>query len=184
MSDLIDIGTKLKQIRKNAKMNIHDLSIKADVSASMISQIERNLVSPSVTVLYKLATALSVSVGFLFGEEPLNTNPVVRKNNRKKLHLNNSNGVYELLTPDTDRQIEFLYIALKPQEKSYIEPITHEGEECGYVIKGQLLVIVGQNEYFLSEGDSISFKSSIPHHYLNVGDIECISVWAMTPPSF
>lgn len=181
----IDIGEKIRDLRTKSGMKIKDLATKADVSSSLISQIERNKVAPSVTVMYRIAKALSVSVGFFFDEDvAVKTNPVVRRNERKTLRIDGSSAVYELLSPDTNQDIEFLYIALKAGEISNAELISHEGEECGFVLKGHMLVKLGQDEYYLGEGDAISFKSTIPHRYINIGDRECISIWAMTPPSF
>lgn len=181
----INIGSKIRELRKNANLSIKELAKRADVSTGLVSQIERNLVAPSVTVLYRIAQVLSVNVGYFFGEETIKkVNPVVRKNERKRIHVGESNGIYELLTPDANQDIEFLYITLKSGQLSSDELITHEGVECGFVLKGHLLVKVGNEEYYLGEGDSITFDSSIPHRYINVGDRECISIWAMTPPTF
>lgn len=181
----IDIGQKIRDLRNKSGLSIKELAAKAEVSTGLISQIERNLVVPSVTVLYRVAKSLSVSVGYFFDEEAvIRSNPVVRKNERKRLVIDGSGGIYELLSPDSHQNIEFLYIMLKAGELSNSEMISHEGEECGYVLKGHLLVKVGSEEYYLGEGDSISFDSTIPHRYINIGDRECISIWAMTPPSF
>jgi quercetin dioxygenase-like cupin family protein len=114
----------------------------------------------------------------------VHSDPVVRQSERKRMSIDGSNGLYELLSPDSSKKLEFLYITLKGRESSRMDLIAHEGEECGYVLKGHLLVKLGQKEYYLGEGDSMTFDSSIPHRYLNIDDVECVSVWAMTPPSF
>ena len=62
--------------------------------------------------------------------------------------------------------------------------MTHEGEECGFVLQGTLTVLLDGREYRLYEGDSIYFRSTIPHKYLNLGQEDCVSVWAMTPTFF
>lgn len=181
----IDLGKKIKALRAKAGLSIKELAEKASVSTGLISQIENDKVVPSVTALYKVAKALNVSVGYFFDDEPtVHTNPVVRKEERKRLLIDKSTGIYELLTPDMNRNIEFLYIILKGGESSNTDLIAHEGEECGYVLKGHLLIKIGNNEYYMGEGDSISFDSSIPHRYINIGDRESHSIWAMTPPSF
>ena len=56
-------------------------------------------------------------------------------------------------------------------------PLTHNGEECGYVLKGELVVLLGGKEYVLEEGDSIYFNSTVPHKYINRSDEDCISIW-------
>ncbi len=98
--------------------------------------------------------------------------------------MSNSNALYELLSHDLNRKIEFLYITIGPGEVSSEGLVSHEGEECGLVLKGELLVKTADGDYELNEGDSIYYESTIPHRYINIGDDVCESVWAMTPPSF
>jgi len=181
----INIGEKIKKLRKEKEMSIAELANKSDLSSSLISQIERNMVTPSIVSLWKIAQSLEVSVGYFFDEEVKDiANPIVRRNERKKIIASNNNAMYELLSPDLNRKIEFLYITIKPGDYSSKDLVTHEGEECGIVIKGRLMVKMKDKEYILEEGDSIYFDSTIPHKYINIGDEECISIWAMTPPSF
>ncbi|MGD9569985.1 MAG: helix-turn-helix domain-containing protein [Sedimentibacter sp.] len=181
----IEIGDKIKKIRKDKNMSISELAQKSDVSQGLISQVERNIVTPSIVSLWKIAKSLDVSVGYFFDEEvkPL-LSPVVNKNERKRIVASNNNAIYELLSQDLNRKIEFLYITIKVGDSSTKDFVTHEGEECGIVIKGKLMVKMEDREYLLTEGDSIYFDSTIPHRYVNVGDKVCESVWAMTPPSF
>lgn len=181
----IDIGIKIKELRKDKKMNISDLANDAELSPGLISQIERNIVTPSIVSLWKIAQSLGVSVGYFFEEETKNNiSPVVKKNSRKRIIASNNNAIYELLSADLNRKIEFLYITIKVGDYSSKDFVTHEGEECGLVLKGKLMVKMENEEYILEEGDSIYFDSTIPHRYINIGDEVCESVWAMTPPSF
>lgn len=181
----INIGEKIKKLRKEKNMNIADLASMADLSTGLISQIERNLVTPSIVSLWKIAKSLDVSVGYFFEEETKkDISPVVKKNNRKRIIASNNNAIYELLSVDLNRSIEFLYITIKVGDYSSKDFVTHEGEECGLVIKGKLMVKMENEEHILEEGDSIYFDSTIPHRYINIGDEVCESIWAMTPPSF
>jgi len=181
----INIGEKIKELRKKQGMSIAELAEKSELSSGLISQIERNIVTPSIVSLWKIARSLQVSVGYFFDEDNQDiTNPVVTKNTRKRIMASNNNAIYELLSPDLNRKIEFLYITIKPGDYSSKDFVVHEGEECGIVIKGRLMVKMKDREYILEEGDSIYFDSTIPHKYINIGDEVCESVWAMTPPSF
>jgi quercetin dioxygenase-like cupin family protein len=90
------------------------------------------------------------------------------KNERRKISLPSSNLVYELLSPDMNRQIEFLLVRLAPGECTSQEKIRHAGEECGLVLKGQLIVRWGDQSFELEEGDSIYFASNIPHRYISI----------------
>lgn len=178
----IDVGSKIKALRSELKMSIAVLSDITSVSKSMISQIENRKVVPTITVMWKIAKALNVSISYFFDEEDeKESNPVVRKNERKKITVGDSSSVYELLTPDTNRKLQYLLITLDEHNNDYV---THSGEECGYVIQGIMKVHIDGKVYILNEGDSISFKSDIPHYYENGGEGKCISIWAMTPPSW
>lgn len=181
----IDVGSKIKSIRKKMKMSIATLATQSGISAGMISQIENRKVVPSITVMWKIAKTLGVNIGYFFDEsvEPL-PNPVVRKTERKKILIGESKCLYEMLTPDLNRKIEYLLITLENESEKTRGFLSHEGEECGYVMKGILKVHLGDKVYVLSEGDSISFNSTIPHYFENAGEGKCISIWAMTPPSF
>lgn len=181
----IKIGEEIKRLRKEKGLKISDLATKSNLSAGMISQVERDMVSPSISTLWKITQALNVSIGYFFDEEPkTDTSLIVRRNERKKISASNNNAMYELLSPDLNRKIEFLYITIKPGDSSSLELLTHEGEEGGIVIKGTLKILMEDKEYILNEGDSIYFDSTIPHRYVNIGEEICESIWAMTPPSF
>jgi len=182
---MMDIGGKIRMLRKKAEMSIAELSDQTGLSTGLISQIERNKVSTSVEALWKIAQVLHVSIGYFFEEEPKTVfNPVVKRNQRKTIQLANSSAVYELLSPDLNRNIEFLSITLEPNEPASEGLIGHEGEECGLVLKGEMLVKYGDQEYILKEGDSIYLDSRTPHRFINIGTERCISIWAMTPPTF
>jgi len=179
----LQLGEKIRELRQSKSINIEKLSDMTKLSTGLISQIERDLVGPSVASLWKIAQALEVPIGYFFDEQPKN-NPIVRKNARKKIMLPKSNITYELLCPDMKGKLEVLLIEIQPGECNTDELVGHEGEECGFVISGKLKIKCGEEEYILEEGDSIYFDSTIPHRYVNIGDKTCISIWSMTPPSF
>lgn len=179
----MEFGRKIRELRKQQKLSIEQLAGRAELSSGLISQMERDLITPSVGSLWKVAKALQVHINYFFDEyEP--SSPVVRKGERKKIILPNSNVTYELLSPNLKKKMEFLMIKIEPGDESFEEQICHEGEECGYMIQGTMKIKWGSREFILQEGDSIYLDSSVPHRYLNIGKVTAISVWAMTPPSF
>lgn len=180
----MNLGSKIRKVRKRKNMTLQDLAEKSDLSIGMISQIENDKIGLSVTSLWKIAKALEVSIGDFFDEKTNNNNLIVRKNERKKIQLANSTASYELLTPDLSWNIEFLRITINPGESSDKRKLSHQGEETGFIIQGKLLIKWGDKEFILNEGDSIRLDSTVPHRYINIGDVKSISIWAMTPPSF
>jgi transcriptional regulator with XRE-family HTH domain len=179
----MEIGSKIRALRKEQKMSIEHLATQAELSSGLISQMERNLTLPSVWSLWKIAKALNVHINYFFDEyEP--GSPIIRQKERKKIILPNSNITYELLSPTVNKKMEFLMVKIEPGMANFAEQICHEGEECGYMIQGTMKIRRGSQEYVLGEGDSIYFDSSVPHRFINIGDVTAISIWAMTPPSF
>jgi len=190
----IEIGKKLRELRKERKLSILKLSDISEVSTGLISQIERDKVVPSVVSMWKLAKALDVNIGSFFDESPAENNAaegdfVVRRGEHKVIIMDKGKMIYELLTPEVEHTIDFMKIILKKGEtldRSMIKNnlVTHEGEEGGYVLSGTLTVCIDGATYEINEGDSIYFSSRLPHKYLNYGDEDCVSIWAMTPLFF
>ena len=179
----MEIGQKIRSLRLKQKISIDQLSEMAGLSKGLISQIERDITGASVTSLWKISKALNVTMNYFFDDYD-GFNEVVRKDERKKIMMNKANRTYELLCPNLKNQIEMLMIEIEPNESNVEELLSHEGEECGVVIKGSLRVLSGDKVYDLDEGDSIYLDSTIPHRYINMGDELSVSVWAMVPPSF
>lgn len=180
---MANIGSKIRELRRAKNLNITDLSSMSGLSTGLISEIERDKVVPTITAMLKIVNALGVTMGYFFDEEK-DVSALVRKNERRTIITDDKSRIYELLTPTYNRQIEFILIKLNGCTHRIEEAISHDGEECGYVIKGSMVVIIEGKRHVLHEGDSIYFNSSKPHVYESYDDNESISIWAMTPPSW
>ncbi|MBO8156993.1 MAG: helix-turn-helix transcriptional regulator [Bacillaceae bacterium] len=173
---------KIRELRKVKNLSLQELSKRSGVSAGMISQIERGNADPTITTLYKLCKGLDITIGELLLND-VHSDLVVRKSERKIMTLPDSKATYQLLTSGIRTNLEMIMVELEPNQQDR-QLISHKGEECGFVLKGSLTVVLGDEEYHLNEGDSITFNSSIPHRFINNGSGTSISIWAMTPPSF
>lgn len=188
----MSIGKRIKKKRIELGLKGIDLAEKSGLSSGFISQIERNLVNPSVSTLKKIGNALNVPVGTFFEETDskeernefsLDKSPVVHENQRKILSPNNG-VIFYLLNPDMSGDIEFILDILEPGATTGEELYSHPGEECGLILEGELEVILEDKKYLLKKGDSITFKSTILHRKTNTGKFKSISIWANTPPWF
>jgi quercetin dioxygenase-like cupin family protein len=157
----------------------------AGVSRSLISQVEKDIANPSIDTLRRIAYALEIPIASLFEESDVPTGIVIKRHQRKMLKVPESNLTYELLTPDLNRQVEFIWIEIEPGQQDVPSPIfAHHGEENAVVLQGQLHIWLNKEQYILEEGDSISFDSSIPHSIANLGKEKVVLISAITPPSF
>lgn len=202
---MAEIGDKIRKIRIQRGLTIQAVSEATELSASFISRMERGDINPSLSSIKKIADALGISIGHLFDDRPygaaaeaglsqgdsaeggvqMTEIEVVRKNERRKLVYPGQHTYDYLLTPTIRNVgIEFILTVLEPGGSSGDEFYSHEGEECILVIKGILRLFIGEGEYILREGDSIHFKSTIPHRYTNGGAGQVEAVWATVPPTF
>ncbi|WP_035587399.1 helix-turn-helix domain-containing protein [Hippea jasoniae] len=182
----MDVGNKIREIRLKKNMTLRDLSRKSGCSLGFLSQVERNLVSPTISSLRRIADALDINIISLFEEnEPPVDSIVVRKSSRGKFENKRSRVKYELLRPQfSDTTIEALYMYLEPGALSGPTPHSHNGEELVIVIKGEIEIEIGGKTYILGEGDSAVYNSNIPHRWRNPSDKTTEVIWVNHPPTF
>ena len=180
------LGYAIRIQRKKSEMTLVELAKKTDFSISYLSQIERNLLTPSIATLRKLADALGIPAGQLMLKDaglPNAPVAVVRRNERKQLAFPGSSIHYELLTPDMRRRSSLLWVEAPPGSESG-PSFSHEGEDGVVVLEGAIDVDVGGVWHRLDAGDSIYFNAGIPHRWRNSGTVTARAVWLSTPPSF
>lgn len=187
------LGLILRDLRRGSSLTTRELATRAGVSASLVNQVETGKVGASITTLRRLAAGLGVPIAEFFAEslpgpgsvfpEPGSNAAVVRRDKRKRLRVPESQILYELLTPDLNWNIEFVWIELQPGHKP-APPMAHVGQECVLVISGVLHLTIGDEVHILQAGDSAAYDSSIPHTIENHGREPVIQVSAITPPRF
>jgi len=184
------IGERLREERNRKGMTVREIARRVGVSPSLISQIERDKVTPSVSTLWGLVTVLGLTMSDLFSDgtqasaqpaRPLEVEgPVTVPGNRAVINL--ETGVHwERLTVATDHLVEFLTVEYPPGAASCDEDslVRHGGKEYGYVTGGRLGVQVGFERYDLGPGDSISFDSSSPHRLWTIGPEPAEAIWVV-----
>ncbi|RPI58944.1 MAG: cupin domain-containing protein [Chloroflexi bacterium] len=183
LRDLHDLGSQVQRLRHKNGLTIEKLAKLSGVSSGFLSQLERGMANPSFLSLQKIASGLDVPISAFF-QTSSSDNFVVRRDQRRKLVLDDANRVWQLLTPDLNRSIEFLLMEWGPGISTEGRPSCHEGEECGLVLEGTLEIHWGNEVFLLEEGDSIYLPSTVPHWYRNPSDKKVVCVWAATPPTW
>jgi transcriptional regulator with XRE-family HTH domain len=185
-----NIGPRLREQRKQRGVSLRELADKVGVSPSLISQIERDKVNPSVSTLWALVTELGLTMGEVFDEPGTNgpaparfsppLGPVATPQTRAVMNL--AAGVrWERLITGTDPLVEFVYVVYDVGGTSCPEDslVRHGGREYGYVISGCLGIRIGFDEYELGPGGSISFDSSAPHRLWTRGNEPVHGIWVV-----
>ena len=175
---------RILRLRQQRGLSLEELARRSGISASSLSQLERGLGNPSFITLTKLAAALHIPIGTLFGEEPEAANGIVRRDKRKRLMPANQDLVYQLVTPDLNRALEVVLIDLPAGTTEVDSPFQHEGEECVLVLEGQMRFHLGNEEHTLGNGDSITFSGRFPHWASNPGPGNTRLIVIITPPAF
>jgi len=174
----------VRHFRIAKRMRLKDLAIASDCSESLLSRVENNLTNPSLATLHRVASALGVSTVALF--EDTVPSPLVIYTAEERLTI--GRGVpgekAEVLVPYAEnRRLEGMITILLPGS-DYNGPFQHEGEEVGYVLEGEMELIVGDTISILKPGHSFFFRSDLPHRYRAAGAVVCRVVWVNTPPTF
>jgi len=179
------IGERLRACRQQQRLSLKSLSERSQLSIGMLSQIERGISTPSLRTLSRLRTALGVPLSELLGEQPNPTGTVVlRRGEGRQLDFPDLHISKRLVSPGTAQQVEMMLIHLEPGGSSGPEPYSHEGEECGYVLEGQLTLIVSNHRYEIRSGDTFQFASELPHRFENTGRTRACVLWIVTPPFY
>lgn len=185
-SDTGLIGAKLRGLRQRQTRTLAEVSAITGISVGHLSQLERDLVSPSIKTLHDISRALGVNISWFFTPEvPLDhaSQYIVRRDARR--HISFAEGIDDYqLNSLAVRQIGLLYSTFAPGSSSGESPYAHEGEEAGLVVAGKLELWIDGVSLHLDTGDSFSFPSNRPHRYRNPGRAKTVVVWAMTPPTY
>lgn len=181
------LGRRIRDLRKAKRLTLQQLARQASLSAGYLSQIERDLATPSIKALHDVAGVLGVNIGWFFpvrrGGDGREAAVVVRQGDRRSLRF--GSGIRdELLCPDLAGRLELLACHFAPGSSSGEEAYAHDGEEAGVVVEGQLDLWLEDELFRLKRGDSFHFDSRRPHRYRNPGSTDTLVIWAITPPSY
>lgn len=173
---------RIRQVRERAGFSVRGLATAAEISAGLLSQVERGLTEPSLETLRRIAAALDVPLFSLFAEAE-QTAAVVRGDRRATVQSPHSGVRYTRISPGFGK-LELLEGTLEPGGRSSASPWSHPSEECVLLVEGQIVVTVDGKRYSLEAGDSCSFDSRLPHDYRNETELPARFILAVTPPSY
>ena len=184
MTEELNIGLRVQEFRKKSRLSLRELAAQAELSPSMLSQIESNSVNPSINTLKNIASALHVPLFQFFKQDPSPQKLIVRSGQNSIIGHPGEEVLYKLLTPDISGSIEFCLMEIPAGSSSSDIPREHEGEEVTYIISGEIDLELNGSIYHMAEGDSVRIPPLSPHRWINRYEEELKAVFAITPPSF
>lgn len=178
-------GERLRKVREKKGITLKAIAEKIGVSESLLSQIERNRVSPSIDTLFSIADALDIDYEYLFRD--LHRKRKVRIVRKKDARFVETSGVrYTQLSVVEDfsekHAIEAFIIEIDSESERGSTDYGHPGMEFGFILEGCGELHYGQEVHQLRKGDSVSFASDTPHVIRNTGRSIFKALWIITPP--
>ena len=179
----MDIGEKLRLLRIRRGLTQEDMADRCELSKGFISQVERNLASPSIATLTDMLECLGSSLSQFFSEEK-DEKTVFTPQDMFVKEDEQLCGSITWLVPDAQKNtMEPILVDLGEDGRTY-ELLPHQGEEFGYVLSGAVTLELGGKSYRVRKGDSFSFKPSQQHNLKNTGKTPATVIWVCTPPNF
>lgn len=178
----IDIGRKIRETRKAAGLSISSLAELAELSPAAVQKIETNRMVPTIVSLMKISRALGRSVGFFVEDgDPARRVALVRSGERRSFYSEASKCRQEFIAGDLSGGIlEGGVFTADPGGGSGEAPNSHPGEEIVLCMAGGIHVEVGDQVHRLEPGDSLHFKSDLPHRWTNPGSSPAEVLWIYT----
>lgn len=177
------IGNKLKELRIQKGLTQEELADRAELSKGFISQLERDLTSPSIATLVDILQVLGTDLNEFFSEKTEEQIVFSAQDYFEKVDEDYRNRT-EWIIPNAQKNImEPIRLTLEPGGSTYPDN-PHEGEEFGYVLSGSVTIHIGKRTIRARKGESFYFTPSSTH-YLTAGEkTGAALIWVSSPPSF
>lgn len=173
------LGMKLRDLRRKRRYTLQDLSARTGVPKETLAQVEGGETTPPIATLLRIAKGLDVNISSFLqpgGENPECRVAVTRVAERSRFsrrnHHDPTEGGYEyesLELHKTDKRMQPLLVTFQTLDKKDMVFYSHEGEECVYLMEGELEFRTADEVTALQPGDCLYFDSDVPHAFRSLG---------------
>lgn len=174
---LATIGRNIRQLRMDKGMTLQALAEQTELSASMLSLLERGKTGPSIGTLVVVASALGAQMSDLLDNSGAAEDDPVSYARDQQVFTTENGVTRRILKRDRVRGVEIAMNEYEPGTSNAPQPVGHEGFEYGVVLEGSLEVVVNNRTHLLQAGDLISYPSPQPHRFTNVGKGRARTLW-------
>ncbi|MDD2496701.1 MAG: XRE family transcriptional regulator [Desulfitobacteriaceae bacterium] len=179
----MNIGEKIKRLRVKNGLTQEELANRCELSKGFISQVERDLTSPSISTLVDILQSLGTNLQDFFNEAVAEKvvfrreDIFIKENREMKYDI-------EWIVPNSQKnQMEPIIISLDVGGTSQVD-VPHPGEEFGFVLSGTVFIHLEKQKFRARKGESFYFKPSTTHFISNAGKTRARVLWISAPPSF
>ena len=180
----MEIGSKIKRLRVRLGLTQEELAARTELTKGFISQLERDITSPSIATLMDILEALGTNVSEFFSDREDDGVMVYAADDMFIKEDEEAGVTIRWLVTNAQRNaLEPILVTLAPGAST--EPDDpHEGEEFGYVLSGVITLVSGEQKRKVRRGDAFYFRPTGVHYLINTGKSEGKVLWVSTPPSF
>lgn len=179
----MSIGMKIKDLRISKGLTQEELADRCELSKGFISQLERDLTSPSIATLTDILQILGQSLGEFFQDDEPEQLVFGADDYFEKTDEKLGNRIEWLIPSAQKNMMEAIRLTLEPGGKTYPD-VPHEGEEFGFVLEGKITIHFNHHHYTAGRGDSFYLRPDKSHYIENHGKKKAVILWISTPPSF
>lgn len=181
----MDIGKKIRALRLGNNLTQEELANRLELTKGYISQLENNLTSPSIQTLFSLLEVLGTDVHEFFGKPDDEDAKVVftKEDFYEKENEELGSSISWIVPNALKFEMEPIIIEIKPGGQSEIDD-SHPGEEFGYVLEGQITLVVNKKRFVVKKGETFYYTANKEHYLINSGNIMAKVLWISTPPMF
>ena len=177
----MDIGKKLKELRLQNELTLGDLASRSELTKGFLSQVERNLTTPSIATLADIVEALGSNLSEFFHEEE--EKQIVFSKQDFFVDEQEDYQIEWVIPNAQKNQMEPILLELPEGGESFtVEP--HDGEEFGYVLEGAIILMVGEEKHIVHKGETFYLSGKSRHYLKNEKKTTAKVLWVSTPPLF
>ncbi|NJP40143.1 cupin domain-containing protein [Oscillospiraceae bacterium HV4-5-C5C] len=179
----MELGERIKYLRQANHLTQEELADRCELSKGFISQLERDMTSPSIATLNTILASLGTNIADFF--QPDRRGPAVFTQEDYAVKDDADIGARTCwLIPNAQKNMmEPVLLTIQPGGHSFLDN-PHEGEEFGYVLEGSVAICLGKQQFEARVGESFYYRADLPHQIRNTGTELARLVWVSTPPSF
>ena len=180
----MEIGSKIKRLRVRLGLTQEELAARTELTKGFISQLERDITSPSIATLMDILETLGTNVSEFFSDRE-DDGIMVYSAEDMFIKEDEEAGVSIrwLVTNAQKNAMEPILVTLAPGASTEQQD-PHEGEEFGYVLSGTVTLVCGEQKHKVRRGAAFYFRPNGVHYLTNSGKSEAKVLWVSTPPSF
>ena len=177
----MEIGEKIKNLRILCDLTQEELADRTELTKGYISQLENGLTSPSIATLIDILSALGTNLKEFFSDED---DEKIVFSEDDYFEKDNDDHLITWLVPNAKKnEMEPIRVTLKPHSQTEVD-YPHDGQEFGYVIDGEIVLVVGKQTYNLKQGETFYFETDKQHYIMNRTNKSACIIWVSSPPNF